>query len=161
MAGPTRPLEDVSLAQLEYIATLPGAQGEGAKSMLASQRDAAKLVKSGAMDAKTPKEKLPLGIPAAFWIDVKGYDPAAVAAALKMPVLVLQGEADYQVDMTDFAGWKKGLAGKANATLHSYPGLLHSFADCGCTKATPGDYEKPGHVADTVIDDIEKWVKGL
>jgi dienelactone hydrolase len=161
MAGPTRPLEDVSLAQFEYIATLPGANGEGAKKALPAMREAVKLVKSPTLDAKTPKAALPLGIPAPFWLDLRGYQPEQVAASLTMPVLVLQGEADYQIDMTDFAGWKKALAKKANATLKSYPGLFHSFGDCGCKLATPDDYAKPANVSVQVIDDIEKWVKAL
>ncbi len=161
MAGPTRPFEDVALAQLEYIATLPGANGEGTKKMLPAIHEAVKLVKSKELAATTPKDKLPLGIPASFWLDLRGYEPAKVAAALKMPVLVLQGEADYQVDMTDFAGWKKGLAGKANAKLVSYPGLMHTFTDCGCKLAKPEDYAKPGNVAIAVLDDLEKWLKAL
>ncbi len=161
MAGPARPFEDVALTQLEYIATLPGANGEGTKAMLPAIREAVKLVKSKELDKATPKAKLPLGIPASFWLDLRGYDPARIAAGLKMPVLVLQGESDYQVDMTDFAGWKKGLAGKANAKLVSYPGLMHTFTDCGCKLAKPDDYAKPGNVAVAVLDDLEKWVKSL
>ncbi|MBL8720700.1 MAG: alpha/beta fold hydrolase [Myxococcales bacterium] len=161
MAGPARPFEDVALTQLEYIATLPGANGEGTKAMLPAIREAVKLVKSKELDKATPKAKLPLGIPPSFWLDLRGYDPARIAAGLKMPVLVLQGESDYQVDMTDFAGWKKGLAGKANAKLVSYPGLMHTFTDCGCKLAKPDDYAKPGNVAVAVLDDLEKWVKSL
>jgi pimeloyl-ACP methyl ester carboxylesterase len=161
MAAPTRPLEDVGLSQFEYIATIPGTNGEGAKQMLPLMREATKLVKSPTLTAKTPTNKLPLGIPAPFWLDVRGYKPEVVAAGLKMPALVLQGEADYQVTMVDFAGWKKGLEGKSNATTKSYPGLLHSFTDCGCKLATPDDYAKPGNVAVGVIDDVEKWMKAL
>lgn len=161
MAGPSRPFEDVALAQFEYIATLPGPNGEGTKAMLPAIREAVKLVKSKALDKTTPKEKLPLGIPPSFWLDLRGYEPAKVAAGLSMPVLVLQGEADYQVDMNDFAGWKKELASKANAKLVSYPSLMHSFTDCGCKLARPDDYAKPGNVPVGVIDDLETWVKSL
>lgn len=161
MAGPTRAFEDVALTQLEYIATLPGPNGEGTKAMLPTFREAVKLVKDKKVDAKTPKDKLPLGIPASFWLDLQGYEPAKVAAGVAMPVLVLQGEADYQVDMNDFAGWKKGLAGKANAKLLSYPGLLHSFVDCGCKLGKPDDYGKAGNVAPAVVDDLAKWVLAL
>jgi hypothetical protein len=74
---------------------------------------------------------------------------------------VLQGEADYQVTMDDFAGWKKALVGKPFARLQSFPGLMHTFADCGCKLAQPADYDKPAHVAKSVVDEIEKWVLGL
>jgi len=159
MAAPTRPLEEVALTQIEYLSTMAGANGEGAKQLLPAMREAVKLVKSPTLDPKTPTETLPLGIPAPFWLDMRGYKPDQMAASLKMPVLVLQGEADYQVNMVDFAGWKKSVGSKANAKLKSYPGLLHSFIDCGCKLAKPDDYAKPGNVALDVIDDIEKWVK--
>ncbi len=158
MAGPTRRLEDVGLDQIEYIATLPGPNGEGAKKMIAPMQEAVKLVKSASLDAKTPKDKLPFRIPPAFWLDLRDYRPEIVAAGVAMPVLVLQGEADYQVTMVDFDGWKKGLAGKKNATLRSYPGLNHAFADCGSKLATPEDYSKPGSVEGTVVADIADWI---
>jgi hypothetical protein len=160
-AGPTRALEDIALAQFEYIATIPGANGEGAKEKLPAMREAVKLVKSKALNAKTPKETLPLGIPAPFWLDLRDYHPEALAAQLGRPILVLQGEADYQVTMDDFAGWKKALVGKPFARLQSFPGLMHTFADCGCKLAQPADYDKPAHVAKSVVDEIEKWVLGL
>lgn len=157
-AGPTRAFEDLALAQFEYIATLPGANGEGAKEQLPKIREAVKLVKSKELSAKTAKDRLPLGIPAAFWLDLRGYHPEALAAQLKRPILVLQGESDYQVTMEDFEGWKKGLAGKPFATFQSFPGLLHTFGDCGCKKGRPEDYEKPAHVDAKVVDAIAAWL---
>jgi hypothetical protein len=157
-AGPTRAFEDLALSQFEYIATIPGANGEGAKEALPKVRESVKLVKSKELSAKTPKDSLPLGIPAAFWLDLRGYHPEALAAQLKRPILVLQGESDYQVTMEDFEGWKKTLGGKPFATLQSFPGLLHTFADCGCKKGKPEDYQKPAHVDAKVVDAIATWM---
>jgi len=157
-AGPTRALEDIALAQYEYLASLPGPNGEGAKAALPDLRAAVKLAKSPSLTAKTPKAQLPLGIPAPFWLDLRGYHPEALAAQLGRPILVLQGEADYQVTMEDFAGWKKALAGKPFARLQSFPGLTHAFVDCGCKLAQPADYDKPGHVDKGVIDAIAAWL---
>ena len=75
-----------------------------------------------------------------------------------VPLLVLQGERDYQVTLDDFAGWKKALAGR-KATLKSYPELNHLFMD-GKGKATPAEYGKAGHVAKAVIDDVAAWITG-
>jgi fermentation-respiration switch protein FrsA (DUF1100 family) len=78
-----------------------------------------------------------------------------------MRVLILQGEADYQVTMEDFEGWKKGLARKKNATFKSYPGLGHTFIDLKKKMAEPMDYYTlTGHVAPQVINDIAAWIKG-
>jgi len=40
----------------------------------------------------------------------------------------------------------------------SYGNLNHLFMD-GVGKATPSDYDKAGHVAREVIDELAAWVK--
>ena len=75
-----------------------------------------------------------------------------------MPVLILQGERDYQVTMADFKGWKKALSGRAGVTLKSYPKLNHLFAP-GEGRSSPAEYEKPGHVAAEVVEDGAAFVK--
>jgi len=98
------------------------------------------------------------GVPAAYWKDLNTYKPGAVAASLTMPMLVLQGERDYQVTMKDFEAWKEALRGRTNVTFRSYPDLNHLFAS-GTGKSTPAEYEKPGKVSETVMNDIAAWVK--
>ena len=61
--------------------------------------------------------------------------------------------------MTDFAGWQKALTARKDARLKSYPQLNHLFME-GKGKATPGEYDKAGHVAKEVVDDIARWVNG-
>jgi dienelactone hydrolase len=84
-----------------------------------------------------------------------------VAAQLKIPMLILRGERDYQVTSEDFDGWKKALAGKPKVTLKVYPGLFHLFmpsSSPGTGLGTPADYQKPGHVVEPVIEDIANWI---
>ena len=73
------------------------------------------------------------------------------------PVLILQGERDYQVTMKDFDLWKTGLAGRAGVTMRSFPALNHLFL-AGEGKSTPKEYEQPGHVAAEVVDAIASWI---
>ena len=77
---------------------------------------------------------------------------------LKQPMLILQGERDYQVTMEDFAGWKKNLSSKASVEFKTYPNLNHLFME-GEGKSTPHEYETAGHVAEIVINDIADWMK--
>ena len=56
-------------------------------------------------------------------------------------MLILQGERDYQVTMTDFAGWQKALFVVAAG------------------KSKPREYQTEGHVAQEAIDDMAAWVK--
>jgi uncharacterized protein len=159
MAGNQRALEDVMLEQVTYIASLQKELTEEQKKVLEDLKKQIALIKDGKLGPDTPKKELPFGQPAAYWIALKAYDQSATAKRLKQPILVLQGERDYQVTMEDFAGWKKVLADKKNARLKSYPNLNHLFAT-GKGKATPADYEKAGHVDVEVVDDIVAWIKG-
>jgi uncharacterized protein len=156
LAGNTRPLEDLVLEQITYIRSLR--PGEDDKGELEKLRKQVALVKDGGLTAETPASELPLGAPAAYWLALRAYDPAATAARLKVPMLVLQGERDYQVTMADFDGWKKALAGRAGVRLKSYPKLNHLFME-GEGKAKPAEYQKAGHVSREVVDDIAAWVQ--
>jgi dienelactone hydrolase len=150
LAGNTRPLEDLFVEQTAYIASLQ--KTPGVEKQLEEVKQVAariKIVKPG-----EPSQPV-LGAPASYWLDLQTYRPAEVARGLKMPILVLQGERDYQVTMADFAGWKAALS--ATATLKSYPALNHLFIE-GEGKGTPAEYNKPGHVAAEVIEDIAAWI---
>ncbi len=81
-----------------------------------------------------------------------------MAAKLKTPMLILQGERDYQVTMIDFAGWKKSLGERQDVDFKSYPKLNHLFVE-GVGKSKPSEYLTQGYVAAEVIDDIATWVK--
>jgi fermentation-respiration switch protein FrsA (DUF1100 family) len=157
LAGNTRPLEDLALEQITYIRSLRPSDDD--QEALEKLRKQVAKVKDRGLTADTPASELPLKIPAAYWLALREYDPAATAARLTMPLLVLQGERDYQVTMADFAGWKKALAGRAGVRLKSYPKLNHLFME-GEGKEKLADYEKAGHVSREVVDDVAAWVKG-
>jgi fermentation-respiration switch protein FrsA (DUF1100 family) len=98
------------------------------------------------------------GAPASYWLDLRGYDPAKHAASLKVPMLILQGERDYQVTLADFGQWKSSLSGRSNVEFRSYPTLNHLFLP-GQGKSLPPEYMLPGHVPVEVITDIAAWIK--
>jgi dienelactone hydrolase len=158
LAGNARPLEDLIVEQFTYIYSLKGELSADDKKELEKIKQQVAKVKDPALAVDTPVAELPLGVPGWYWLYLHAYDAVATAAKLKMPVLVLQGERDYQVTTDDFALWKKGLAAKSNATLKTYSALNHLFME-GKGKARPEEYEKPGHVAKEVIDDIAERVK--
>jgi uncharacterized protein len=59
--------------------------------------------------------------PEAYWKDLDAYRPAQTTAALTSPMLILQGERDYQVALADLQEWRGALGGRANVTIKSYP----------------------------------------
>ena len=148
MAGNVRPIEDLLVEQVTYM----GIKGD--------QLDRAKDLQVKVKKLEPGDEDSPAlgGIPVSYWVDLKDYDPAAAAKKLAIPLLILQGERDYQVTMTDFALWKAAVGGAKGVVMKSYPALNHLFV-AGEGKSLPAEYSKPGHVALAVIDDIAKFVK--
>jgi len=98
-----------------------------------------------------------MGLPVAYWLDLKGYDPAGDAKKLGARMLILQGGRDFQVGPVEFDAWKTAMAGSSSVTMKSYPALNHLFV-AGEGKSTEEEYRKPGHVSAEVIDDIAKFV---
>jgi dienelactone hydrolase len=157
MAGNARPLEDLVVEQFTYIFSLSGPTDDQ-KVELKRIKEQAARVKDPKLSPHTPGKELPLGVPGLYWLAIRDYHPAQTAAKLAMPMLVLQGERDYQVTMDDFALWKKSLAGRKTVVMKSYPRLNHLFIE-GEVKAKPDEYLQAGHVASEVIDDIAAWLK--
>jgi pimeloyl-ACP methyl ester carboxylesterase len=94
--------------------------------------------------------------PQSYWLSLNDYHQVDVARSLAMPMLFLQGDADFQVSPTlDFASWKRDMAGKPEAAFHLYPGLSHLFMPAD---QTGDDYSKPSHVDPRVIRDIAAWI---
>ena len=143
MSGSTRPLEDVILGQVTYILSLDSSTSGTNKPKLEEIKSQIAHVKDPQLSPGTPSSELPLGIPAIYWLDLRGYNPAEVATSLKQPMFILQGERDYQVTMEDFAGWKKFLSDKPNVTFKSYPALNHLYI-AGEGKSTPAEYSMGG-----------------
>lgn len=147
MAGNVRGLEDVVVDQLEYV-------GANAKTMATAKEVQAKVKKLEPGDADSPPL---MNTPATYWLDLKGYDPAAKAKTLGIPILILQGERDYEVTMKEYALWKASVGSQKGVAMKSYPSLNHLFI-AGEGKSLPAEYNKPGHVAADVINDIVGFV---
>jgi len=160
LAGPTRPFEDLIVAQYEYIFSLDDIISATEKSELAELKEKVARVKDPGLSRKTPRTDLPLGMTAPYWLDLRGYHPPAMAKDLARPMLILQGERDYQVTMKDFDGWKKALSDRKDVTFKSYPTLNHLFIS-GKGPCTPMEYQKVGHVDQSVIDTVADWIKGV
>jgi dienelactone hydrolase len=156
LAGATRPLEDVIIEQTEYLASLSENTSPEAQRQIDAIQQAVAQVK-----ALTPEDAgqpgLIIGAPASYWLDLRDYDPAATAARLSTPMLVLQGERDYQVTLTDFAGWQAALSSRSDVQLKTYAALNHLFI-AGAGPGTPAEYATAGNVEEMVIEDIAMWI---
>jgi hypothetical protein len=161
MAGTTRPFGVVLVDQVKYLASLQGQPSEEVQKQIQAAEEAAKQIDSPALTANVTVNVLGASVPGSYFLDLRSYAPAETAARLKIPILVLQGERDYQVTHADFEGWRKALGGKPRVTFKLYPSLTHLFMPSsapGSGPGTPADYDQPGHVAEAVIADIADWL---
>ena len=104
--------------------------------------------------SKNPSAQVPWA-----WI-APGATTGRTWAQVKHPMLVLQGERDYQVTMDEFLRWKSALANRRDVTFHSYPTLNHLLV-AGSGKSVPAEYDTPGHISEDVVRDIATWIAGL
>ena len=139
--------------QVEYLVSLDGEIDETEAQQL--EEIQAQLATIRALDMS--EGEIVLGCSMAYWADLMEYDPVSTARELTIPMLFCQGERDYQITMSDFNGWKDGLAGQEGVSFKTYPELNHLFI-AGTGKSTPTEYGQPGNVAQAVIDDIVGWV---
>jgi len=157
LAGAARPLEDLIVEQYQYQASLQG-NPPAAQAQIEKVKADAQRVKALRDGASSSSDGMLFAGPPSYWLDLRGYDPANEARSLKQPMLILQGERDYQVTMTDFALWQGALKDRPDVKFRSFPALNHLFQS-GEGKSTPVEYmAKPGHVSPEVIVEIATWI---
>ena len=155
IASPGRPLGVILREQLKP--KLP-------PEMMASVDPAlAALEKGEHVDPATiPAPVAPLFNPAVqdFLIDLMRTDPAKLAAASRLPMLIVQGEADAQVSVADARALK---AARPNARLVLLPRMNHVFKDVdpADTAANLASYGDEAMAIDPVLaETIASFVKG-
>lgn len=158
LAGGAQPLHHAALRQVRYLAELdPGREAVTQPIIDAMTRQAA-AVDDPALSASTPSTDLPFGVPAPYWLDLRGYDPAAAAAALDKPVLIVQGARDYQATVADdLARWEAALRSRPAVTIRVYDADNHLFFT-GSGPSTPAEYESAQHVDPEVVADVAAWL---
>ena len=160
LAGTARPIEKVVVEQVKYIASLTATPAPENKKQIDRAEAIEAQVESPSLKPNEVVDFFGAPIPGSYFLDLRGYDPAKVAAGLKIPILVLQGGRDYQVTNADYEVWQKALAGDPHATFKFYPAYTHLFMPgTGSGPASPDDYAVPGNVSEDVITDIAKWIK--
>ena len=154
LAANARRIEDVALEQNEYVAGLDSAAAPEAIRRLASLR--AEVAKVKALDPSRSGPPVVMGLPRAYLLDLRSYDPLAVLR-LPLPLLFLQGERDFQVPMKDFLLWKAALGARPYTTFYSYPALNHLFLT-GDGRASPAEYREPGNFSAGPLNTIATWL---
>lgn len=155
MAAPARPLEDLMLNQVKYLADLDhnisSYEAQTIRNYTTENRKIHFL-------AIGPTE-IVLGAGRAYWADLNAYNPINTAENLTLPMLILQGKRDYQVNYThDFLPWQNAFKNRQNVTFIAYDNLSHLFMPAS-VPPSPADYAVPGNIPLKVITDIATWIK--
>ncbi|GMU43457.1 MAG: alpha/beta fold hydrolase [Xanthomonadales bacterium PRO6] len=160
MAAPARSLTEMIPQQVRYIVGLDG-QIDAAEQAHLDQILAGIAKVQAALAAPASEDSTPiLGAPASYWRDLHHAQPFLVARAAPMPMLVLQGERDYQVTMKeDFQAWHMRMRGREGYSERSFATLGHLFTPAS-EKPGPADYEVAATMDAEVIATIVDWMIG-
>jgi dienelactone hydrolase len=160
LAGGVQPLQWAAVRQISYLASLAPATAAAAQPGIDALTAQARRVDSPDLSPETPDAELPFSVPAPYWLDLRGYDPVAVAAGLRQPMLLLQGGRDYQVTVADdLSRWRAGLDHRPDVTVRVYPADNHFFFP-GTGPSSPAELPAAQHLDPEVVADVSDWLGG-
>ncbi len=159
MAGSLRPLREISMDQNKAgIWEEPSLTNEQKEALLAQAKavlDKTKTLEDGGTGYIA-------GLPTSYWKSLNEVDGAAIVKGLNVPMLILQGSADFQIYADkDYKLWQTTLEGRSNVDFKLYDGLSHLFMPNQVSPSGVPDitlYNAPNHIASQVITDIASWV---
>jgi dienelactone hydrolase len=157
LAADASPMHAAAVRVARHVVALPDAPPE-AEAMLAELERSSALVAGRRFTLKTPRERLPLGFTPGTWLELRDDDPAATAAGLEIPMLVLQGGRDYQVTVDDdLSRWRAGLDGRPGVDIRVMDADDHLFFP-GAGPSSPADYDTAQHVDPEVVAAIAGFI---
>ncbi|UHA76084.1 alpha/beta fold hydrolase [Paenibacillus sp. 481] len=162
-AAPSGALEDIALRQFEDHLARSKSEGRPAEviarqeMMVASAKKLIAILDDKQYSADNYPADFPLP-PASWWFDIANNDGPERAKNQQVPLFIFNGENDFQVDLKQYEGWKKGLASRKDVTFKQYPKLNHVFASYD-KPSTTDEYMLPGNVPLQLSEDIGAWIK--
>ncbi len=153
MAAPARKFEDVVLDQIEFLLPQQMAREKAIVQIKKVSEQVERIKKHQYSDTTSPS--LLLGLPPSYWEYLSHEDQIKTTAALSIPVLILQGDKDYQAGPKDFEIWKEALVKNSNVSFMLFPGLYHLFMP---GQGTFTDYQTASNVSENVINVITGWI---
>ncbi len=157
MAGSNAFLGDELLRQYNYLFNLDKNVDQEEKTAIAQVEAELAKLKPILDGSEAPGTKSILGAPAAYWKDLYDQDPLKLAVEITKPVLILQGDRDYNVLPDSAEKWQTSLTGSKDVTLKHYADLNHLMLS-GTGPDDPVHLTKPRVVDDIVIRDLSEWV---
>ncbi len=164
MAGSLRPLWEISYDQNQDVIenmdveALSDADKTLLESQIAQIEADIKVLRSGKLKS-LPNDQILMGIPAGYWKSLDEYQGSNFIDKITLPILVLQGDADFQVyPDKDFTLWQDTIGNRDNAEFHLYENLNHLLMPTQ-GKRDVSEYAVKGTVDPQVIQDIAEFIK--
>ncbi|MCI8564877.1 MAG: alpha/beta fold hydrolase [Lachnospiraceae bacterium] len=173
MAGSLRPLWDIVYDQNQEAAQAvrPSLSEEESRqldkqlALVEADRDTLRQLSENGQLADLsllPQDISPdavfFGIPLSYWSSLERFCGARLLEHISMPILILQGDADFQVyPDTDYTLWQSALAGRENVVFHLYAGLNHLMMPTQGRRDL-SEYAVKNTVSEEVIADIADFI---
>ena len=161
MAGSPRRLEEIMLDQNEAVMR----SGKGLLQWFVKTQ----VAKISAMfekmyelsDEEAKKKKLGNGTTLYYFKEMGEYPASEYLLKLEKPVMIMQGEKDFQATLEkDFAAYKELLKDKKNVTFKVYENLNHLFVNSvyGNIMKAMKEYKVEQHIGENVIKALADWI---
>lgn len=161
MAGSPRRLEEIMLDQNEAVMS----SGKGLLQWFVNKQ----VVKISAMfegmyeltDEEAKKKKVGNGTTLYYFKEMGEHQASEYLLKLKKPILIMQGEKDFQATPEkDLAAYKELLKDKENVTFKLYENLNHLFVNSvyGNIMKAMKEYKVEQHIGENVIKDLADWI---
>ena len=161
LAGTPRRLEEVLIEQNnEVLAEMKGL----ARRLVEKQMKKLNGTFDGLYemsDEEAKKKKMGGGVTLYYFKEMGEPPVEFYLRSLTKPILVMQGEKDFQVKAdTDFRLYKELLADHPNASFILYENLNHAFVPSvyGSISKAKQEYGVEQHIGENVIADIARWI---
>ena len=113
-------------------------------------------------DEEAKSKKVGNGTTLYYFKEMGEHQASMYLQNMEKPILILQGERDFQATVEkDFAGYKELLGEKENVKFQIYEGLNHAFVPAvyGNIMKAKQEYNVEQHIPENVISDIAEWIR--
>lgn len=151
MATPSRRELQVIIDKQKYISSLN-------KGEIGQQTQLLTDYLQIALEGKLPPGAPVLAATAGYYYELDRMNPIETIRELEIPVLIVQGDADFESTVQDYIMFMNALWTKINVYFQLLPGLDHYFMPVEGEISTPDNYYEFRHVDGRLIDTLFSWI---
>ena len=163
LAGTPRRLEEVLLEQTaEAVASMKGFTRKIGQKQLGQLRQTFEGLYD-LSDEEAKGKKVGGGTTLYYFKEMGQPTVEAWLQKTRKPMLVMQGEKDFQVKASvDFEMYRRLLGDRDNVTFRLYPGLNHAFVPARFDSIADAkkEFTPERHIGPQVLDDLADWILG-